>query len=314
MSEHDPTIRATENAQTDFTVHQLTVFRTVAQHLSYTKAAEVLYLSQPAVSQQVKTLELILGLPLFARSGRGIVLTPAGQELLRHTERLLASLARTALVVQEIHALQRGSVLVGASTSAGTYVVPSLLGAFHARYPRISVTLVVANRDSIEERLLSHQVDLVVISLVEQQERFVMEFLMPYELVVVAPTSHPLVGHKGLKLQDLQQEQFLLREQGSGTSLETEQHFTRADVSLRASVELDSIEAIKEGVAAGLGIAVLSRESIALEVANGDLAILDVQGFPLERQWYVVHLKGRRLSRAADALRQFLLQSKTDSQ
>jgi DNA-binding transcriptional LysR family regulator len=172
----------------------------------------------------------------------------------------------------------------------------------------------VANRSSIEERLLTHQVDLAVISLVEQQERFVMEFLMPYELVVVAPTSHPLVGHKGLRLQDLQQEQFLLREQGSGTSLETEQHFTRADVSLRASLELDSIEAIKEGVAAGLGIAVLSRESIALEVANGDLAILDVQGFPLERQWYIVHLKGRRLSRAADALRQFLLQSKTDSQ
>src|SRR5258706_13570393 len=126
----------------------------------------------------------------------------------------------------------------------------------------------VANRRSIEERLLTNQVDLAVISLVEQQERFVMEFLMPYELVVVAPTSHPLVGHKGLKLQDLQQEQFLLREQGSGTSLETEQHFTRADVSLRASVELGSIEAIKEGVAAGLGVFVVSHGSISLEVAK----------------------------------------------
>src|SRR5579864_2812451 len=134
----------------DFTVHQLTVFRTVAHHLSYTKAAEALYLSQPAVSQQIRTLEQLLGLHLFERLGRGIVLTPVGQEFLKHTERLLTLLAGTAPVVEEIHALERGSVSIGASTSAGTYVVPPLLGAFHARYPGLHVTLVVANRRSIE--------------------------------------------------------------------------------------------------------------------------------------------------------------------
>ena len=172
----------------------------------------------------------------------------------------------------------------------------------------------VANRRSIEESLLTHQIDLAVMSLIEQQERLAVEFLMPYELVMVAPPSHQLVGRSALSLHDLQQETFLLREQGSGTRLGTEQQFARAGIPLQTRLELGSIEAIKEGVAAGLGIAVLSRESVALEVANGDLAMLDVQGFPLKRQWYVVNLKERRLSRAASALQLFLLQNRVGSQ
>jgi DNA-binding transcriptional LysR family regulator len=296
----------------DFTVHQLSVFRTVARHLSYTKAAEALYLSQPAVSQQVKTLEQTLSLPLFARSGRGIVLTPAGQELQRHTERLLALFAETTPVVQEIQALERGSVLVGASNSAGTYVVPPLLGTFHARYPRIHITLTVANRRSIEELLLIRQLDLAVMSLIEQKEHFAVEFLMSYELVVVATSSHRLARRSALTLRDLHQEIFLLREQGSGTRRDTEQHFEHLGVPLRASLELGSIEAIKEGVAAGLGVAVLPWDAVAFEIASGDLVKLDVEGFPLKRQWHLVHLQGRRLSRAALALRQLLLQNRAD--
>ena len=300
--------------QLDFTVHQLTVFRTVAQYLSYTKAAEALYISQPAVTQQVRTLEHLLNVQLFARQGRGIVLTSAGQELLRHAERLLTLLAGTAPVVEEIHALERGSVLIGASTSAGTYVVPALLGAFHARYPHIHVTLMVANRMSIEEGLLNHQIDLAVLSLIEQPEHFAIEFLQPYELVLVAPPTHRLVGVRRLDVRALREETLLLREQDSATRLETEQYFARAGLLWRHSLEFSSIEAIKEGVAAGLGLSVLARESVALEVASGDLAILDVQGFPLPRAWHVVHVRGRRLSLAAEALRQALLASRTEAQ
>lgn len=301
------------NGPNDFTVHQLRVFRTVAHHQSYTKAAEALYLSQPAVSQQIRTLERVLGLQLFSRRGRGIVLTSAGQEFLPHAERLLTLLAEIAPVVKEIHTLGRGSVLVGASTSAATYVVLPLLGAFHALYPRIHVTLMVADHHTIEECLLTRQVDLAVMSLIEGQDRFVVEFLMPHELVVVASSTHRLAGYPALSVHDLQQETFLLREQGSVTRLDTEHYLAHAGLPLQASLELGTIEAIKEGVAAGLGIAVIPWESVELEIASGDLAMLDVQGFPLKRQWYVVHLKERKLSRAATALRQLFLQRRTAS-
>ncbi len=313
MSETEQVVAALSRIQSDLSMHQLNLFRTVATHLSYTKAAEISYLSQPAVSQQIKSLEQLLGLRLFERKGRGIILTHSGEILLVHAEHLLSLMAQTVPVVQEIHALKRGGVVIGASTSAGTYVVPALLGAFHAHYPHLHVTLTVVNRRTIEEHLLARQLDLAVINFVEQKERFTLEFLQPYELVIVAPYSHELVGRKQLTLHDLQQETFLLREHGADIRLETEQLFARADVHLRTNLEFGSIEAIKEGVVAGLGIAILSYESVAFEIANRELAILDVEGFPLHRQWYVVHLKGRHLSLATTALRQFLLQNKTST-
>ena len=313
MSERNWIPPAPGNGPPDFTVHQLTVFRTVAQHLSYTRAAETLYLSQPAVAQQVKSLEQMLGLRLFARRGRGIVLTPAGQEFLSHAERFLTLLAETTPVVHEIHTLGRGSVVIGASISAGTYVVPPLLGAFHARYPGVHITLMVAHRRSIEEDLLTHKIDLGVMSFIERRERFVVELLRPYELLMVASPFHRLAGCSAISLHDLQEETLLMREPESVTRLATELHFAQAGVPIPASLELGNIEATKEGVAAELGIAVLPRESVALELASGDLVVLGVQGFPLQRQWNIVHVRDRRLSLAAKALRQLLLQSRTES-
>jgi DNA-binding transcriptional LysR family regulator len=313
MSERNWIPPAPGNGPPDFTVHQLTVFRTVAQHLSYTRAAETLYLSQPAVAQQVKSLEQQLGLRLFARRGRGIVLTPAGQEFLSHAERFLTLLAETTPVVHEIHTLRRGSVVIGASISAGTYVVPPLLGAFHARYPGVHITLMVAHRRSIEEDLLTHKIDLGVMSFIERRERFVVELLRPYELLMVASPFHRLAGCSAISLHDLQEETLLMREPESVTRLATELHFAQAGVPIPASLELGNIEATKEGVAAELGIAVLPRESVALELASGDLVVLGVQGFPLQRQWNIVHVRDRRLSLAANALRQLLLQSRTES-
>jgi len=293
----------------DLTFHQLSLFRVVAQHLSYTHAAAHLYLSQPAVSQQVKALERQLGLRLFARQGRGIILTPAGEELLHHAERLLTLFTDIPPVVQQIHQLERGSVFIGASTSAGTYIVPALLGAFHARYPGIHITLTVANRYAIEEHLLSHSIDLVVMSQIEHHEHFIVEHLAPYELAVVANPSHPLAQHKGLSLRDLQEETLLLREQGAGTRYDTEHYLAKAGITLHGgNLELGSIEAIKESVIAGLGISVLALDSLTHEIAHGNLVVLDVEGFPLQRHWYVVRLKGKRMSLAAEALRHFLLQ------
>jgi LysR family transcriptional regulator, low CO2-responsive transcriptional regulator len=313
MTERKWITSAPGNVPPDFTVHQLTVFRTVARLLSYTRAAETLYLSQPAVAQQVKSLEQMLGLRLFARSGRGIVLTPAGEEFLILVDRLLTYLTETTPVVHEIHTLKRGSVVIGASISAGTYVVPPLLGSFHALYPRVHLTLLVAHRQSIEEDLLTYKIDLGVMGFIERRERFEVEVLRPYELLVVASPSHRLAGRSTIPLHDLQEETLLMRERESVTRLATELQFAQAGVPIPASLELGNIEATKEGVVAGLGIAVLPFESVELELRNGDLAVLGVQGFPLQRQWYVVHVKGRRLSLAANSLRQLLLQSRNGS-
>jgi DNA-binding transcriptional LysR family regulator len=147
---------------------------------------------------------------------------------------------------------------------------------------------------------------------IERREHFVVEVLRPYELLMVASPFHRLAGRSTIPLLDLREETLLMRERASVTRLATELQFAQAGVPIPASLELGNIEATKEGVAAGLGIAVLPYESVAPELRNGDLVVLGVQGFPLQRQWYVVHVKGRRLSLAANALRQLLLQSRND--
>ncbi len=294
--------------QNDFTIHQLTIFRTVARHLSYTRAAEELYLSQPAVSQQIRTLEQALGVYLFERSGRGIALTAGGREILEQAERLFALFGETATVVSEIQTLKRGNVLLGATISAGTYLVPPLLGMFHARYPQIHVTLIVASYRVVEELLLTYQLDLAVMSTIEQQYFLHVEPFLSYMLVVIAPPTHRLAQCVAIRASDMQTETFLLHERETASRRHVEEYFAREGVALQATLEMSSIDAIKEGVIAGLGIAVLEREAIALEIASGELVILDAQGFPLHLPTYMVHRKKRRLSRAAEAFRQHLLQ------
>ncbi len=299
---------ALASGQNDFTIHQLTIFRTVAQHLSYTKAAEEMYLSQPAVSQQIRTLEQALGVCLFERSGRGIVLTAAGQELLGQAERLLTLFSETAAVVQEIQTLKRGSVLLGATISAGAYLVPPLLGVFHTRYPQIHVTLIVASYRVIEELLLTYQLDLAVMSTVEQQYLLHIEQFLHYMLVVIAPPTHYLAQCTTITAHDVQAETFLLHERETASRKCVEKYFEQNNIILQNTLEMSSIDAIKEGVIAGWGIAVVEREAIALEIASGELVILDVEGFPLQQPTYMVRLKKRRLSRAAQAFQRYLLQ------
>ena len=289
----------------DFSVHQLVLFRAVARYGGYTRAAEALDLSQPAVSQQVKTLERMLGLPLFVRSGRGIALTAVGEELLRHAEHVLALLADTDQIVAAIDGLRRGSVTIGTSADAGTSVVPPLLGDFHARYPGIHITVVVAARHLIEEQLLRHELDVAVLSRVERPEPFVVESLLPYELVMVAAPEHHLARRARVLPDDLAGETFLLLEPGSDIRRDAARYFSRRGVPLGVPIELGSIDAIKEAVVAGLGIAVLPWESVVLEVADGVAVILGV--LPRQYWWSLIHVRNRRLSRAAVALRQTLL-------
>ncbi|HWE60337.1 MAG TPA: LysR family transcriptional regulator [Chloroflexota bacterium] len=300
-----------------FTTQQLHVFHTVAQTGNFTRAAELLHLAQPAVSAHIAALQAHLGVRLFAREGRGARLTEAGAEFAAYAEQLLAAQARVRQAAEDMRALRRGSVHVAASTTAGIYVVPPLLGAFHRRYPGLRISLAVANRGTVLQRVQAGDSDLGILGMLEPSEKVVAEPFLPNELVVIAPPWHQLAQRAAragpIALAALAAEPLLTREPGSGTRTDMEQIFARAGLTMHIGQELGSTGAIKEGVLAGLGLAVVPRTAIALHLETAELVILPVAGFPVRRDWHVARLTARTLSPAAAALRAQLLQTPADA-
>jgi DNA-binding transcriptional LysR family regulator len=288
-------------------LHQLRIFQAVAQQRSYSHAAEVLFLSQPGVSLQVKALEKSVGLPLFEKSGRTLRLTEAGQELLAYSERIFALLDETQLVLEELSGARRGTVKVAASTTAGIYIVPAALGGFHKENPKVKLTLDVVNRFTVQERLLNDEVDMAVMGLIEDTHDLEVAEFVPNELVVIASPNHPLAQAKQISLEELSSEVFLLREAGSGTRTDVERLLLAKGVQMHVGMELRSSGAIKQAVAADLGIAVIPLRAIELELLANRLVVLDVVGFPVDRHWSLVRRAGRHLSATAQALWEYLL-------
>ena len=288
-------------------LHQLRIFQTVAQQRSYSRAADVLYLSQPGVSLQVKALEKSVGLPLFEKAGRTLRLTEAGRELLVYSERIFAIMDEAQLVLEDLGGGRRGTVKIAASTTAGIYIVPSVLGAFHRQHPSVKLTLDVVNRFSVQERLLNDEVDVAVMGLIEDDHDLEVAEFVPNELVVIASPRHRLAGMKNVPLEELSKELFLLREAGSGTRTDVERFFLGRGEPVHLGMELHSSGAIKQAVAADLGIAVMPLRALELELIVGRLIILDVVGFPVRRHWSLVRRRGRRPSAAALELWNFLL-------
>ena len=286
-------------------LHQLRIFQAVATHHSYTRAAEALYLSQPAVSLQVRALEKTIKLPLFEKSGRTLRLTDAGRELLTYSDRIFALLDETKMVLEELSGARRGTVKVAASTTAGIYVVPTALGAFHRLNPEVKLTLDVVNRITVQERLLNDEVDMAVMGLIEDTNDLEVERFIPNELVVIAPPNNRLAGQSDIPLEELVKETLLLREAGSGTRTDVEHMFSARDIPLHIGMELRSSGSIKQAVAAGLGVSVMPESALELELKAERLITLDVEGFPVHRYWYLVRRAGRQLSATADALWNF---------
>lgn len=291
------------------TLHQLRIFLAVARHLSYSRAAEELRLTQPAVSAQVKELERHLDGVFFERIGRAIRLTDAGAELLGYAEQVCKLVDEARLAMEEFEGLKRGRVALASVSTAGAYVLPPLLGAFRARHPGIGISLEVANRAICQQRLIHSEVDLVIMGRVPEQIPHEAEPFLPDELVLIAGRSHPLANAKDITADRLAGEPFIFREAGSGTRLNAEEFLRQRRIAAPVGLELGDTSAVKEAVAAGLGIALLSRHAIRMELALGRLAVLDVHGLPLRRQWYIVHREKQRLSRAALAFKAFLLTS-----
>jgi len=288
------------------TFRQLEVFDAVARRGSVARAAEDLGLSSPTVSMQVKQLGEIIGLPLFEQIGKRVFLTEAGRAAHATAQEILAAWSRLEATVAALHGMKKGRLGVAAVTSA-KYVIPRLLGAFAQRYPDIQIALEITNRDRVLERLQGNQDDLYIMALPpEQPDLEVLPFLAN-PLVVVAAANHPLAGEKDIPLARLASERFVLRERGSGTRTVVERFLAAHGLAPTVKMELGSNEAVKQAVAGGLGLSILSRHTLGRDPANDDVAILDVTGFPIrDMMWSVVYIKGKQLSVTAKTFYEFL--------
>lgn len=290
----------------NITLRQLQVFESVARHLSFTRAAEELYLTQPAVSMQIKQLEQQVGLPLFEQIGKRIYLTEAGEEVRRYAQRIAAELRELSDGLEALRGLNSGRLRLTVASTAN-YFATDLLAAFTRRQPGITFQLEVTNREGVIRRIQDNEMDLAVMGRPPQGLDVSAEPFMPNPLVIIASPQHPLADGSRVALERLQDEIFVLREQGSGTRSAVQRVLEERGLSLRGGLEMTSNEAIKQSVQAGLGLGVVSIHTVALELELGRLRVLNVEGFPLERQWYLVHRAGKRLSPAAEAFRQFIL-------
>ena len=303
---YDSASQGEHPAAVRWNLHRLRLFQAVARLGSYTAAARELSIAQPAISHQVKSLESDLGAQLFDRRGRHIELTAAGETLLETCTDVFHRLDEGARTLAELDAGARGTVDIAADTTSGIYVVPAALGQFHRLYPGIDVTLHVENRTGVLRRINDRTCDLAVMADPPGSIGLhVAEFSLD-RLVAIAAPDHPLRSERSISLATLGGERFLSREVGSGTRAATERLFARAGLRLDPAMELGSTGAIKQVVSAGLGVSIVSRWAIDLELQVGRLAILDVAALPIERRWSIVNLTARRLSAATAACRSFL--------
>lgn len=289
------------------TLRQLETFATVARLGSFSRAAEALHLTQPAVSIQIRQLAETVGMPLFDQAGRTPRLTAAGEELLTTTRSLDDVWNRFESAIDALRGLKRGTLRVALVTTA-KYFLPRMLGAFCKRYPDISIELEIANRDRVVERLRHNEDDLYVMSYPPEDLDIVVHPFLDNEMVVLAPRGH-WAAERRVSLAELAGEPFLLREPGSGSRRAIDDFAREAGVGLRVRLALGSNEALLELAGTGMGLAVISRHALGDRLEVEGLVILDVAGFPLHRPWNLVHLRNKILPVPARAFLDEMLSS-----
>lgn len=288
------------------TLRQLKVFDAVARLSSYSRAAEELHLTQPAVSTQVRKLEDHAGLPLFEQLGKKIYLTAAGTELLQHGRAIMAQFEQAEAAMTQFKGVAGGKLSV-AVISAGDYFFPRLLVEFARRHQGVTLNLAVRNRDELLADLAENRTDLAVMVRPPSDADTINEAFAPHPYVIVAARKHPLVGESRVSLARVLREPFIVRETGSDTWQSMADGFGPAMAKLNIAMQIKSTETIKQAAIAGMGITFLSAHTVSRELRARTLAALDVQGFPLMLHWYVVHRRNKRLPPVAQAFKQFLL-------
>ena len=287
------------------TLGQLTAFEAVARLGSFSGAANELFVTQPAVSKKIRLLQEQVGLALLEQVGKRIYLTDAGRLLLNLCRDWLDTWGRFEQSIADLQGLKQGRLRIAVVTTS-KYFMPRVLGPFCERYPGIDVAMEVINRDRLLERLARNDDDLYIMGVPPDDLDIDSEPLIGNPLVVISPASHPLATRRRVRFSELADQVFLMREQGSGTRITIERLFAEKQTPLKVKMELGSNEAIKQAVAGGLGLAIMSRHALN-PMTHGDRIVeLNVQGFPIKRFWYVVTPRGKQLSVVAQTFLEFL--------
>lgn len=286
------------------TLPQLSVFEAVARLGSFTKAAEELYMAQPTVSVQMKKLAETIGLPLVEQIGKCIHLTEAGRVLQAACNDVFNTLTRVEQDLANIRGMNAGRLQLAVSTT-GKYFAPRVLAEFVKQHPHIEVSLQIHNRAALLERMALNMDDLYIFASPPHEQDVVTQIILPNPMVPFAHADHPLAGEKRIPFARFAAEPFLMREPGSGTRMVARQVFAEHGCEPKIRMELSTNEAIKQGIIAGLGVSIMSRYTMGLDVTHQQLAVLDVEGFPIKRDWVFAYPVGKQLSIIAQGFMDF---------
>jgi DNA-binding transcriptional LysR family regulator len=279
----------------NITLRQMTALLALERHGSMTAAARACHVTQPTVSMQMKELSEAVGLPLYEQIGKRLHLTEAGIAVADAARTVEEEWARLQQTIDAMKGHRRGRLRISVVSTA-KYFVPRVLGGFCGAYPDIDVSLQVLNRDGVVQRLRQNLDDLYVMSIPPADMALEKRAFLDNPLVLIAPRSHSLAGKRGVDYPSLSDQRFVLREPGSGTRLACDSHFAKHRFKPSIRLELGSNEAIKQAVAAGLGLGVVSTHALAAEPADEGLAVLRAATFPIEANWWVLYPRGKRLS------------------
>lgn len=292
----------------NITLRQFKILEAVVEHNSYTEAARALFMTQPAVSMQIKQMEEQIELPLFERTGKQISLTEPGRELLHYARSIRQQLDEAELMMQELKGLKRGKLHLTMASTAN-YFAPQLIASFHHKYPNAQVQLSVTNRAGLLKALDDNNTDMVIMGIPPKGHDLKGIPFMDNPLVIIAWPDHPLAKRKSISLAEVTNEAFIVREPDSGTRKAAERFFTEHGIQLQTSMEMNRTEAIKQAVMAELGLGIVSLHTLEMELKLKRLVILPVDDFPIMRRWYVVHRNGKRFAAIPEAFKNFVLEN-----
>jgi DNA-binding transcriptional LysR family regulator len=290
-----------------YTLKQMQTFIEVARQRSVSKAAERLFVTQPAVSMQIRQLEDAFGLPLIEPMGRNIRLTHAGEAFLTYATAVMGQLKDLEAQMAEHVGMKQGRIDL-AVVSTAKYFIPMLLVRFGRQFPGIHIQLRIDNRENILGLMARNEADLVVMGRAPGSMDCEATPFATNPLAIVAAPDHALVRRKNLPFSALGEHRFVVREQGSGTRAAMERLFAEHHTPMDVVMEMPSNETIKQAVMAGMGLSFLSLRTVRHELASGHIALVDIEGMPVIGNWYITHLSHKKLSPAARAFKEFLIE------